>query len=52
MTLMGVPPATLLAGISDEDVFKLFYNNAHLNKTGQEYFTRAITPALLQSYAP
>jgi len=52
VTLMGIPPATLWAGLSDEDVFKLFYNNAHLNKNGQEYFTRGITPALLELYAP
>jgi len=52
VTLMGIPPAALLVGISDEDAFKLFYNNEHMNKNGQEYFTRAITPALLQLYAP
>jgi hypothetical protein len=52
ITLIGIPPAAFLAGMSDSDVLKLFYNNAHMNKNGQEYFTRAITPALLNLYVP
>jgi hypothetical protein len=50
--LVGIPPASFLDGISDQDVCKLFYLHNHLNKNGQEYFTRAITPTLLKLYAP
>jgi len=52
ITLIGIPPTVFLAGISDQDVLKLFRDNTHLNKNGQEYFTRAITPALLNLYVP
>ena len=52
VTLMGIPPAKLFAGLKDEEVLKLFYDPGHLNKNGQEYFTKLITPCLLQSYAP
>lgn len=50
--LLGIPPESFLRGISREDSDKLFYNQWHLNQNGQEYFTRAITPALLKLYAP
>jgi hypothetical protein len=51
VTMMGIPPATLFAGLTDDDVRKLYYNPAHLNKNGQEYFTPIITPRLLEIYA-
>jgi hypothetical protein len=49
-TIMGIPPAKLFAGISDEYVRKSYFNPGHLNKNGQEYLTPLITPALLQIY--
>ena len=52
VNLMGIPPKDFLAGISDADALKLFCNNSHLNNNGQKYFTRAITPTLLNLYAP
>jgi hypothetical protein len=50
VTLMGVRPAAFTSGINGQDIATLFFNEAHLNKNGQEYFTRAITPTLLDLY--
>jgi hypothetical protein len=49
-TIMGIPPATLFAGISDQDVQKLYFNAYHLNKNGQRYFTSIIAPTLIDLY--
>ena len=48
--LLGVPPAKMFGGLTDDEVLKLYVNPGHLNKNGQEYFTRLITPALLTAY--
>ena len=48
--LVGIPPAKLFGGLSDEELHRLFTNIGHFNKNGQDYFTRLITPALLQLY--
>lgn len=58
LTMLGIPQARLFAGLSDADIYRLYYNagrrggafNSHLNRNGQEYFTPLITPALLQIY--
>lgn len=50
VAMMGIPGASLFAGIADEDVQKLYYNFEHFNKNGQEYFTKIITPRLMQIY--
>ena len=50
LPMIGIPPANLFAGLSDEDVLKLYYEYRHLNENGQKYFTPLITPALLQVY--
>jgi len=50
VAMVGIPPATLFAGLSDEDVRKLFMNSLHLNQNGVEYFTSLITPSLVQLY--
>lgn len=49
--LIGIPGAKLFAGISAEDMTKLYYNKGHLNANGQDFFTPLITPALLEIYA-
>lgn len=49
--MVGIPSATLFAGLTDDDVRKLYYNPVHMNKNGQEYFTPIITPSLLKLYA-
>lgn len=48
--IVGIPEATLFAGIPADDVPKLFYNDTHLNENGQDLFTPLITPALLDLY--
>jgi hypothetical protein len=50
ITILGIPPATLFATISDDDVQKLYFDRYHLNKNGQRYFTLIITPTLLDLY--
>jgi hypothetical protein len=56
MTLIGVPPARLFQGLKNREIDLLFYNdydfpNHHLNRNGNEYFTRVIAPAILKTYA-
>ena len=48
--LIGVPPAKLFAGLTDDELHRLFTNSAHFNKNGMLYFTPLILPALLQIY--
>jgi hypothetical protein len=48
--LIGIPPAKLFAGLTDQELHWLFTNIGHFNKNGMEYFTPLITPALLQIY--
>jgi len=48
--MLGVPPAKLFRGISDDEVRKLYYDPGHLNQNGQAWFTQFITPALLDIY--
>lgn len=58
VTMAGIPPAKFFDGISDRDIYRLYYNagrrggafNSHLNCNGQPYFTRLVTPALLKTY--
>jgi hypothetical protein len=50
VTLLGIPPKKLFAGLNDEEIYKLFGEPYHLNQNGQEYFTWLITPALLKIY--
>ena len=47
--IVGVPSATLFAGLSDQQ-FYYFYADEHLNRNGQQRFTRTITPALVKLY--
>jgi hypothetical protein len=44
--LIGVPGATLFAGMNDDEIKTLYYDS-HLNANGATYFTAAIMPALL-----
>jgi hypothetical protein len=48
--LLGIPPAKLFGGLSDEEVRKLYGDPWHFNRNGQEYFTTLITPALVQIF--
>jgi hypothetical protein len=46
-SIIGVPPAVLFEGLTDDEITRL-YCNQHLNADGARFFTRAITPALLE----
>ncbi len=48
--MVGMPPAKLFAGLSDEEVLKLYWEYRHLNENGQKFFTPVVTPALVQLY--
>jgi len=50
VSLAGIPPAKLFAGLTDQELHWLFFNPGHLNKNGMAYFTPLITPALLRIY--
>jgi hypothetical protein len=47
---VGISPGRLFVGLSEAEVDKLYFDYVHLNLNGQKYFTRLITPALLQAY--
>lgn len=49
-TMIGIPPAKLFAGLSDEEVLTLYWEYRHFNENGQKFFTRVVTPALVQLY--
>ncbi len=49
--VVGIPPATLLRGLSDDDVANLYFDDQHFNKNGQIFFTRVIAPFLAKLYA-
>jgi hypothetical protein len=40
----------LFAGLSDEELHRLFTNAGHFNKNGMDYFTSLIAPGLIQLY--
>lgn len=50
VTMVGIPGATLFAGLSEAEVRKLYFDFQHFNENGQKYFTTLITPSLLQVY--
>jgi hypothetical protein len=45
--LLGIVPARMFGGLPDDEVRKLFGDPGHLNRNGQKYFTRLVTPALM-----
>ena len=50
VAMAGIQPSKFFQGMSAEDIRMLYYNDEHLNKNGQTYFTRLVTPALLKLY--
>jgi len=50
VTMIGIPPATLFKGLSDDEIRQLYSNPLHLNQNGQDYFTALMTPNLLKIY--
>ena len=51
VVMLGIAPEKLFQNISDDDVRKLFFDDVHLNKNGQRYFTSIFAPALVDYYA-
>jgi hypothetical protein len=49
-TLVGIVPATLFQGLTDDEIKKLYSDPVHLNENGQKYFTSLMTPTLLKLY--
>ncbi len=50
VAMIGIPTGRLLAGLSDDEIKRLFANVGHLNENGMKYFTPLIVPALFQIY--
>jgi len=50
LPMVGIPPAILFAGMTDDDVHKLYFNPTHFNQNGRNYFTPIVTPSLIQIY--
>ena len=50
VTMIGIPPATLFRGLTDDEIRKLYGDPVHLNQNGQKYFTSLMTPVLLKIY--
>jgi hypothetical protein len=50
LIMLGLPPASMFSGLGNTGIRKLYFDWLHLNENGQEYFTRLITPRLLQIY--
>jgi hypothetical protein len=50
LAMLGIPPAKLFDGLTDEKLHWLFTNSSHFNANGMDYFTPLITPALLEVF--
>ena len=50
VTMIGIPPATMFRGLTDDEIRKLYSDSVHLNGNGQSYFSSLMTPALLKIY--
>jgi hypothetical protein len=48
--LIGIAPTTLFAGLTPAEVELLHCDQYHLNKNGNEFFTRTVLPAILEVY--
>jgi len=48
--LVGIPGARLFAGVRPAELPQFFEDDVHLNANGQDLFTAAIAPLLLQLY--
>ena len=49
-TLLGIPPVKLFGALTDAEVHQLYGDPVHFNANGQSYFTRLITPTLIELY--
>lgn len=47
LPILGIAPEKVFRGLTDPEVAQLYFDPAHLNQNGQQFFTPLITPALL-----
>ena len=50
LAMLGVPPAALFAGLTDQQVRDLYYDHGHFNRNGQDLYTKLVCPGLLDLY--
>lgn len=50
IALVGFAPGQLFQGLNDDQIKQLYYDSLHFNLNGMEFFTRLITPGLLEQY--
>ena len=50
VNIVGIPPSALFDGLPDQDIAKLFWDPYHFNQNGQAYFTRLLSPSLIDLY--
>ena len=48
--LIGISPPELFAGLTADEIEKLHCDREHFNLNGNEYFTAAVMPAILEAY--
>jgi hypothetical protein len=48
--MVGISPEKLFGSLTDAELLKIFSDPHHLGKNGQEGFTKAITPKILELY--
>jgi hypothetical protein len=48
---IGIPTATLFAGLNDEETHAFYYDEDHVNRSGAKHYSRAIAPALAELLA-
>lgn len=48
--LIGISPPDLFAGLTPDEIEKLHCDREHFNLNGNEYFTQAVMPAILEAY--
>ncbi len=48
LPILGIAPANLFSGLSEDDIKKLYYDVNHFNTNGANYFTDVMSPAILE----
>ena len=51
VVILGISPAVLFSGLDDKMIKSLYFNPNHFNFRGNEFFTKAIFPAIMRIYA-
>jgi hypothetical protein len=48
--IAGISPSALFAGLSDQDIRKLYFDPWHFNANGEAWFTAQVAPGLINLY--